>query len=76
MKLHENQMKLLRNLARFHLLEYQDCLDLLDTAGEGNRTALFYTFRPLTKTGISPSGRTAASPFWRRVGHCSRRSRR
>lgn len=51
MKLHENQLKLLQHLARFHLLAYQDCLDLLDTAETGNRTALSYAFRPLTKNG-------------------------
>ena len=49
MKLHDNQLKLLRHLARFNLMDYLDCLDLLDTAGTGNRMALSYAFRPLTK---------------------------
>lgn len=49
MKLHEDQLELLRHLARFHLLSYPDCMELLDTEGTGNRTALSYTFRPLTK---------------------------
>ena len=49
MKLHDNQLKLLRHLARFNLMDYLDCLDLLDTAGTGERMALSYAFRPLTK---------------------------
>lgn len=49
MNLHDNQLQLLRHLARFNLLSYPDCLDLLDTAGTGDRMALSYTFRPLTK---------------------------
>lgn len=51
MKLHENQLNLIRFLARFNLLDYQDCLQFLDTAGTGDRTALSYMFRPLTKNG-------------------------
>lgn len=51
MRLHENQLKLLRHLARFNLLDYPDCLKLLDTEGTGDRTALSYAFRPLTKNG-------------------------
>lgn len=51
MKLHDNQLKLLRHLARFNLLDYPDCLKLLDTEGTGDRTALSYVFRPLTKHG-------------------------
>lgn len=47
--LHENQSKLIRHLARFNLMDYQDCLDMLDTEGVGDRTALSYVFRPLTK---------------------------
>lgn len=49
MMLHENQLKLLHHLARFNLMDYQDCLDMLDTEGVGDRTALSYVFRPLTK---------------------------
>lgn len=49
MKLHENQLKLLRHLARFNLMDYQDCLELLDTEGTGDRTVLSYAFRPLTR---------------------------
>ena len=49
MMLHENQLKLIRHLARFNLMDYQDCLDMLDTEGVGDRMALSYVFRPLTK---------------------------
>ena len=48
-KLHENQLRLLRHLARFQLLSYSDCLELLDTEGTKDRAALSYAFRPLTK---------------------------
>lgn len=48
-KLHENQLYLLRHLARFQLLSYSDCLELLDTEGTKDLTALSYAFRPLTK---------------------------
>lgn len=47
--LHENQLKLIRHLARFQLLDYTSCLHILDTAGTGDKTALSYVFRPLTK---------------------------
>lgn len=49
MKLHDNQRNLLHHLARFNHLDYQDCLNMLDTKGTGDRTALSYAFRPLTK---------------------------
>lgn len=49
MKLHDNQLKLLHHLARFNLLDYSGCLELLDVDGTGDRTALSYMFRPLTK---------------------------
>lgn len=51
MKLHENQIKLLRHLARFNLLDYQSCLHLLATAETKDAVALSYAFRPLTKYG-------------------------
>ncbi|MCI8539851.1 MAG: hypothetical protein HFF18_14560 [Oscillospiraceae bacterium] len=51
MKLHDNQLKLVQHLARFNLLDYPSCLELLDTAGTGDRIALSYAFRPLTKNG-------------------------
>ena len=41
-KLHENQLNLLRHLARFQLLSYADW-------GTASRKALSYAFRPLTK---------------------------
>ena len=49
MKLKENQLNLIRHLIRFNLMAYEDCLKLLDTKNSGARTALSYTFRPLTK---------------------------
>ena len=51
MKLHNNQLKLLRHLCRYSLLSYEDCLALLDTAGTKDKVALSYAFRPLTKNG-------------------------
>ena len=36
-KLHENQLYLLRHLARFQMLSYPDCLELLNTVGTKNR---------------------------------------
>lgn len=47
--LNENQLKLLRHLARFNLLDYPSCLDMLNNDGNSDRTALSYAFRPLTK---------------------------
>lgn len=49
MKLHENQLNLIRHLIRFNLMSYEDCLEMLDTDGSKNLTALSYAFRPLTK---------------------------
>ena len=49
MKLHDNQLQLIRHLARFNLLDYADCLKMLDVDETGDRTALSYAFRPLTK---------------------------
>lgn len=51
MRLHDNQLKLLRHLARFNLLDYQSCLDMLATSETTDRVALSYAFRPLTKNG-------------------------
>lgn len=51
MKLHNNQLDLLQHLAKFNLLDYLDCLELLDTDGTDDRAALSYAFRPLTKNG-------------------------
>lgn len=47
--LNENQLKLLRHLSRFNLLDYPSCLDMLNNDGGSDRTALSYVFRPLTK---------------------------
>lgn len=47
--LNENQLKLLRHLSRFNLLDYPSCLDRLNNDGGSDRTALSYAFRLLTK---------------------------
>ena len=47
--LNESQLKLLRHLSRFNLLDYPSCLDMLSTNENESRTALSYAFRPLTK---------------------------
>ena len=49
MKLHDNQLQLIQHLARFNLLDYAGCLKMLDVDETGDRTALSYVFRPLTK---------------------------
>ena len=49
MKLHENQLNLIRHLVRFNLMAYEDCLSFLDTEKTGDKVALSYVFRPLTK---------------------------
>ena len=49
MRLHNNQLKLIRHLARFNLLDYSSCLHMLDETGTGDQVALSYVFRPLTK---------------------------
>lgn len=49
MRLHDNQLKLIRHLVRFNLLDYASCLHMLDTTGAGDQVALSYAFRPLTK---------------------------
>lgn len=51
MKLHENQLKLIYHLARFNLLDYPHCLELLKTEEMSDRVGLSYVFRPLTKNG-------------------------
>ena len=51
MKLHENQLNLIRHLIRFNILSYEDCLSFLDTENSGDVVAMSYAFRPLTKNG-------------------------
>lgn len=51
MKLHENQLDLIRHMVRFNLLDYPSCLQILDPTGVTDRTALSYMFRSLTKNG-------------------------
>lgn len=52
-KLQENQLHLLRHLAQYLLLDYQTCLRILDRGRTGDRMALSYIFRPLTKHGYA-----------------------
>ena len=49
MKLHDNQLRLIHHLVRFNTLDYLSCLEVLDTNDTGDRVALSYIFRPLTK---------------------------
>ena len=57
MKLHENQLKLVRHLALFTLMEYTDCLDMLNTEGTAGRTAL---------SSARPCGTGVRCTSWRR----------
>ena len=45
----DNQEMLIRHLIRFHILDYESCLQVLDTENTGDKVALSYVFRPLTK---------------------------
>lgn len=45
----DNQEMLIRHLIRFHILDYESCLQVLDTENTGDKVALSYIFRPLTK---------------------------
>lgn len=49
--LHYHQLALLWHLARFNLLHYEDCLEMLKTPEKTERKELSYAFRPLTKNG-------------------------
>ncbi len=49
MKLHDNQLKLIRLLILFNCLDYPGCLKVLDRENTGDTVALSYQFRPLTK---------------------------
>jgi len=51
MKLHENQLGLIRLLCLINIMNYEDCLKFLDTENTGDMIAMSYTFRPLTKNG-------------------------
>lgn len=46
--LHCNQMALLWHLARFNLLHYEDCLEMLKMPEKTGQKELSYAFRPLT----------------------------
>lgn len=49
MKLHNNQLYLIRHLIRFNYLDYESCLDVLDRDNTGDKIKMSYAFRPLTK---------------------------
>ncbi len=49
MYLQKNQLTLIRHLIRFNVLDYESCLELLDTENTNDKIALSYMFRPLTK---------------------------
>lgn len=51
MKLHKNQLDLILHLIRLNVMAYADCLTFLDTENTGDRIAMSYAFRPLTKNG-------------------------
>ena len=72
MKLHENQLNLIRHLIRFNLMAYEDCLEMLDTDDSKDRTALSYAFRPTGYAGV-PCGDVAwkvrHSHLWRAAGY-------
>ncbi len=49
MKLHEDQLNLVRHTIRFPVTDYLDCLEILGGTEGGDRVKLSYAFRPLTK---------------------------
>lgn len=55
--LHYHQLALLWHLARFNLLHYEDCLEMLKMPNRTGQKELSYAFRPLTKNGYILKGR-------------------
>ena len=55
--LQEEQLKLLRFMARYPCLDYESCLHILNTSGNKGKTALSYAFRPLTKNRYLTKGK-------------------
>jgi len=51
MKLHEDQLNLIRHTTRFPVTDYLDCLEILGGTEGDDRVKLSYAFRPLTKNG-------------------------
>ena len=64
MKLHENQLNLIRHLIRFNLMAYEDCLEMLDTDGCKDQTALSYAFN----TAINEVFKSSIKS-WKRIVH-------
>ena len=52
MKLHENQLNLIRHLILLNILSYEDCLKFLDTENTGDMIAMSYIFRPFDQERI------------------------
>ena len=57
MKLHKNQLALIRHLILLNIMAYADCLTYLDTENTGDRIAMSYAFRPLPKNGYLAKSR-------------------
>ena len=57
MKLHKNQLALIRHLILLNIMAYADCLTYLDTETTGDRIAMSYAFRPLTRNGYLAKSR-------------------
>jgi len=51
MKLHEDQLHLIRHAIRFPVTDYLDCLEILGGTEGGDKVKMSYAFRPLTKNG-------------------------
>lgn len=49
MSIRKNQLILIRHLVRYNVLDYESCLELLDIENTGDKIAMSYMFRPLTK---------------------------
>ena len=47
--LKDNQEVLIQHLIRFHILDFENCLQVLDTENTGDKVAMSYVFRPLTE---------------------------
>ena len=60
--LKDNQEILIRHLIRFHILDYESCLQVLDTENTGDKVALSYVFRPLPNRNILSKIKTVLYP--------------
>lgn len=76
MKLHENQLNLIRHLIWLNIMAYEDCLKFLDTENTVDMIAMSYAFRPLTKNGYVAKSKNGVVSVSRRVGSCFRKKAR